>query len=297
MTTSTRDLTLPGARLPAASAGVRSLERGQRATMALWLLRVGVAMCFIGHGAFGIITKAAWVPYFAVIGIPEAWAWRLMPWVGTMDVTIGFLALIWPCRALFVWAATWATWTALLRPLAGQGWPEFFERAGNYGVSLSILAIVGLSAHWLARLPDDWQGLSERVHARVTLVLRLATASLLAGHAACAVVLRKESLASHYSPLFPGRETEVMLWVGYFEFGLAALVLTTSIPALLVVVAGWKLLTEALFLTSGSTAAMFEVIERGGSYLVPLALAVLLWPGSPDVGRREEEPELTPARA
>src|SRR6185437_990151 len=41
-----------------------------------WILRVAVAGCFIGHGAFGIITKAAWVPYFAIFGIPEAWAWK-----------------------------------------------------------------------------------------------------------------------------------------------------------------------------------------------------------------------------
>ena len=38
-----------------------------------WILRVAVAGCFIGHGAFGIITKAAWVPYFAIFGIPAAW--------------------------------------------------------------------------------------------------------------------------------------------------------------------------------------------------------------------------------
>ena len=31
-----------------------------------WLLRVGVVGCFIGHGAYGLLTKEAWVPYFAV---------------------------------------------------------------------------------------------------------------------------------------------------------------------------------------------------------------------------------------
>ena len=51
-----------------------------------WLLRTGVAMCFLGHGAFGLITKQAWVPYFGVVGIPESVAWYLMPWVGSMDV-------------------------------------------------------------------------------------------------------------------------------------------------------------------------------------------------------------------
>jgi len=62
------------------------------------VLRVGMAGCFIGHGAFGLITKAAWVPYFGVAGIGASWAWKLMPWIGTMDVVIGLLALIWPCR-------------------------------------------------------------------------------------------------------------------------------------------------------------------------------------------------------
>ena len=30
-----------------------------------WTLRAGAALCFIGHGAFGVITKEGWVPYFA----------------------------------------------------------------------------------------------------------------------------------------------------------------------------------------------------------------------------------------
>ena len=28
-----------------------------------WLLRLGVVGCFIGHGAYGFMTKEAWVPY------------------------------------------------------------------------------------------------------------------------------------------------------------------------------------------------------------------------------------------
>lgn len=32
-----------------------------------WCLRIAAAGCFIGHGAFGIITKASWVPFFAVV--------------------------------------------------------------------------------------------------------------------------------------------------------------------------------------------------------------------------------------
>ena len=30
-----------------------------------WVLRISVALCFIGHGTWGIITKAGWLPFFA----------------------------------------------------------------------------------------------------------------------------------------------------------------------------------------------------------------------------------------
>jgi hypothetical protein len=51
-----------------------------------WLLRLGVVGCFIGHGAYGFITKAAWVPYFGVVGIDRTWAYRLIPWGGIINL-------------------------------------------------------------------------------------------------------------------------------------------------------------------------------------------------------------------
>lgn len=239
------------------------------------LLRTGVAMCFIGHGAYGIITKAGWLPYFAVAGLSEPLAWKLMPWVGAMDIAIGFLAFIWPCRALFAWAAAWAVWTALLRPLAGQGWPEFFERAGNYGVPIACLVAVGLSGGWFIRLPETWPASTPITRHRLGWTLRLTTVGLLLGHAGCALLLRKAALAQHYAVFGPADPAAVMLAVGWFEVALAVLVLVRPVPALLVFVAVWKLGTESLFLTSGATAPFFEVVERGGSYIAPLALAWL----------------------
>lgn len=258
------------------AAPLSAADRADTGTVLLWMLRIGVALCFIGHGAFGLITKQAWVPYFGVVGISEAWAWNLMPWVGAMDIAVGFLAFIWPCRALFLWAAGWTVWTALLRPLAGQGWPEFFERAGNYGVPIAILVAVGLGGPRFARLSERWPVLSDETRRRLLQVLRIATAILLSGHAACALVLQKPGLAHHYAVFAPADTIGVMLAVGWFELALAAAVLVIRQPALFLFVALWKLATEILFLTSGAPAPLFEVIERGGSYVVPLALAYLL---------------------
>src|SRR6185295_11009795 len=81
-----------------------------------WALRVGTAGVFIGHGAFGFITKAAWLPYFAVVGIPESWAWKIMPMVGAVDVLAGMAILFAPMRLPLIYMSVWALWTAMLRP-------------------------------------------------------------------------------------------------------------------------------------------------------------------------------------
>lgn len=251
-------------------------SRAEVATALPLILRVGVALCFLGHGAFGLITKKAWLDYFAVAGISEAWGWKLMPWIGGLDILVAALALLWPCRALFFWAFVWATLTALTRPLAHQGWSEFLERAGNYGVPLAILVATGVRGSLFARLAGPWKNLTEDVLERLVLILRLALATLLAGHAACALLLKKPALAHHYEIFSVANSTVTMLGVGWFELGLAVTILLIRSPFLFLFACSWKLATELLFVASGAQASAFEVIERGGSYIIPLALAYLL---------------------
>src|SRR4051812_47381543 len=96
-------------------------------------------MCFVGHGAFGIITKEAWVRYFAVVGLGRATAYAMMPVIGTLDITMGIILLVAPVPLVAMWMLAWALWTALLRPLAGEPFWEMLERAGNYGVPAALL--------------------------------------------------------------------------------------------------------------------------------------------------------------
>lgn len=239
-----------------------------------WILRIGVAGCFIGHGAFGIITKAAWVPYFAVGGIGESSAWRLMPLIGTMDIAIGLLALVWPCRGLFLWAIVWTVWTALLRPLSGEPFWEFLERAGNYGVPIAILMIVGLPRPWFRSLGSNWTAFLATARPRLDWILRLTTFVLLGGHAGLGFFAHKAGLAHHYAVLGVTNPAGLVSIVGAGEFILAALILAAPMPALLFAVCLWKIATETLFLVSG--APIWELIERFGSYTAPFALAVLI---------------------
>jgi len=127
--------------LPAAATDGASITHRP---VLFWLLRIACICEFVGHGAFGIITKAAWVPYFGVVGIPERWAYRLMPVIGSVDIFLGFLVLLKPVRVALLYMTLWGLWTALLRPLAGESLWETVERAPNYLVPAALLCLRGL---------------------------------------------------------------------------------------------------------------------------------------------------------
>lgn len=239
---------------------------------AYWILSVGAASCFIGHGAFGFITKAAWLPYFAVIGIPESWAWRLMPLVGAVDVMAGMAVLFAPRGLPLVYMSMWALWTALLRPLAGESVFEALERAGNNGVPLSLLLLTSVPRSLGALLQPLASPVSdERTLRLVRHVLRWTTCLLLLGHGALGAFNGKATLTTQYAAIgLPSGTTAV---VGWFEPALAAAVLVRPMVGLLLFVAAWKIATESLFVVSG--APIWEFVERGGSYAAPFALAML----------------------
>lgn len=239
-----------------------------------WILRIGIAGCFIGHGAFGVITKSAWLPYFAVAGIGEELAWALMPIVGFMDIGMGLLVLIWPCRALLLWAAFWTVWTALLRPFSGEPFWETLERAGNYGVPIAFLCVVGVGGPLCQRLVQPWPPFTAQQRLKLAWALRLTTVTLLVGHAGLGLFAHKAGLAQHYGALGLPNPVGAVPFVGAFEFMLAALVLIRPAPGLLVGVALWKMVSESLFMVAG--ASWWEFIERFGSYAAPFALAVLM---------------------
>src|ERR1700760_2525312 len=100
-------------------------------------------MFFIGHGAFGIITKPIWLNYFAVFGISHDMGYHLMPWLGAVDILLGISILLYPIRAVLLWLVIWGIITASLRPLSGEHFAEMIERAGNYGAPLTLLILSG----------------------------------------------------------------------------------------------------------------------------------------------------------
>jgi hypothetical protein len=247
-----------------------------------WIMRVGLAACFIGHGALGLGRTAAWSSYFAVVGIGRAHALALMPWVGALDVAMGLSVLLFPRRRVILYMAAWALWTALLRPLAGESFWEAFERAGNYGVPLALFFVWsaggGLNARLAGPASAAWR---ERA---VHWILRLTTVLLLLGHGALGCIVDKPMFRIQYSLLgLPGASVEPL--VGGFECLLAFAVLLRPDRRLLLAIVVWKLATEALCPMAGSP--LWVWVEHGGSYAAPLALAFLV--GRPRAGSAAPE--------
>lgn len=247
-----------------------------------WTLRMACVWCFVGHGAFGLRLKQAWLPYLYALGFGDSMALRVLPIVGAVDILVGLATLVRPCRAVLLWMTFWGLFTALLRPLAGEPWWEVLERAGNYGVPLAFLALSGWARSWR----EWWESISPRHAAqadpariaRVAVILRVTTGLLLIGHGGFGAFMHKPMLEQHYlsaglSALPIGIGTLVE-GIGWFKIVLGVAATARPFPPLLLFILAWKVATEMLYPVSG--APVWEFIERGGSYGAPLALYFIL---------------------
>jgi hypothetical protein len=87
-------------------------------------------------------------------------------------------------------------------------------------------------------------------------------------------LIGKPGHIANYASVLPlNAAVDVTRFAGAFEILLAAVVIVRPSVSLLIFVAAWKLATESLFLTAG--APIWEIVERGGSYAAPIALAIV----------------------
>ncbi len=235
-----------------------------------YTLRFACAMCFIGHGAFGIITKAVWCNYFAVAGIGHEMAYTLMPFVGTMDILCGVSLLFYPTYAIAGWLVVWGLATASMRPLSGEPFAEFIERAGNYGAPFVLLLTQGAFKmpfkKWFGRM-DDHVIIDADTLKRCTSFLRVFAFLLLVGHGWLNLI-QKASLLKQYSALGFSDPAKIALIAGIFELAAALTIFIRPFAPILIVFILWKATSELFY----PKYEVFEWIERGGSYGVLLSL-------------------------
>jgi hypothetical protein len=107
------------------------------------IARIGVFGTFLGHGILALSVNVKWIPLLTCYGFTEPQARYLMPIIGTIDVFVAFMTLLYPIRIVLIWAIFWTFITALSRPISGEEWLEFVERFANFCLPLTLLMLQG----------------------------------------------------------------------------------------------------------------------------------------------------------
>lgn len=116
-----------------------------------WILRIGVAGEFVGHGILALQGKQQWIGWFSNFGISDpTTAARLLFVIGFFDICLVILILFKPVRIALLWMVLWGFWTALLRPIVGESILDFVERWTNWSAPLALLMLIG----WPKSLKD-----------------------------------------------------------------------------------------------------------------------------------------------
>ena len=257
-------------------------------TAILWVLKVAVGLNMLFHGAWGIVGKEAWIPFFAFAGIGEESAVYLQRLVGVMDVTLGLIVLFAPTRWALAWIIIWTVWTASLRPLTGSAWWYFLERSGNYGPPLAFLIYAGWGrsvADWLR--PIQSFTLTVNKIEAIKWVLRCSIAVQLISHGFYGVIEGKQLLIGHFASVgLPGTWMDpesFLIAIGWSEIALGALILLKPFRAAVLLVIAWEVFLGLLFPISGLPQSehpqaylIFRTLERFGDYAGPFGLLLLM---------------------
>ena len=237
-----------------------------------YVLRTVCAMCFIGHGAFGIITKQIWCNYFGVFGIGEQTSYQLMPWVGVFDIVMGFLMIVYPMRFVAMWLVLWGFFTALLRPLSGEFFAEFLERAGNFGAPLLLLMFSNDRSfrNYFSRIEPS-ETLDQSDLEKFTKWIQAIASTLLVGHGWLNLIGKTGLVKQYVSIGFDHPELTAHV-IGVCEILAAVIIAVRPVRQLVLVVFVWKMGSELFY----PAHELFEWVERGGSYGVLLALWLVL---------------------
>jgi hypothetical protein len=108
-----------------------------------WILRVGIAGEFLGHGLLAIGGKQDWINWITQLtSVSPSTATTLLLVIGVVDVLLALLILVKPVRPILLWMAFWGLWTAFVRPLANHftyaSWLDFVERFANWAAPLAL---------------------------------------------------------------------------------------------------------------------------------------------------------------
>tara|TARA_R110000868_G_scaffold164359_17_gene396947 strand:- start:12543 stop:13397 length:855 start_codon:yes stop_codon:yes gene_type:complete len=247
------------------------------------ILKYTIALCFIGHGFWGIVSKPEWVSLITPLGFSKEFALASLPYIGWIDVVLA-VCIFANNNKTWLWKAfLWTVFTALLRPIAGMSFFEVAERAGNWGPPLAFLLLAyalcpkkKIFSKLSLSKPENFGRLTPELIDAVKLTLQISIGLLLIGHGGLVAITQKSLYADHLAVLGITATSAVLSAYGFFEIILGIVVALRPSRSLLWFVLVWKIFTESLFPFAGSLVDIFETIERFGDFGAPIALILIL---------------------
>jgi hypothetical protein len=117
------------------------LKKFDLMTLVYWILRIGLAFTFLGHGILAIQIKSSWLPYLTTIGLSGGLAMTVMPIIGILDLIVFGFLIIKPILPVLIWASIWTILTTLIRPFAGEEFWVVIERGAIWSLPIALLLI------------------------------------------------------------------------------------------------------------------------------------------------------------
>jgi hypothetical protein len=115
------------------------LKKFDLMTLVYWILRIGLAFTFLGHGILAIQVKSGWLPYLTTIGLSGGLAMTLMPIIGILDLIVFGFLIIKPVLPVLIWALIWTLLTTLIRPFAGEEIWVVIERGAIWSTPIALV--------------------------------------------------------------------------------------------------------------------------------------------------------------
>lgn len=105
----------------------------------VFVLQLGLAATFLGHGILAILQNPSWLPFLLFWGMKIDLASTVIVIIGALDVVIAILLLAKPSKPLLYWCLFWTFATALMRPLTGSPIWDFIERGAFMAIPLFLI--------------------------------------------------------------------------------------------------------------------------------------------------------------
>ncbi|MCH8555372.1 MAG: hypothetical protein LAT76_09450 [Schleiferiaceae bacterium] len=117
---------------------MKPAERYHLSPLMQWVLRIGLASTFAGHGYYAINQHPGWTVYLDWLQFTPTSTGTLLFVIGILDVLVACFLIIRPNRYVYAWAVFWILSISIVRPLTGESVFEIIKRGGYLACAVAL---------------------------------------------------------------------------------------------------------------------------------------------------------------